>query len=423
MKTNFSKIIQSAARRRDSIIVATLGTAGGTAVLIWASHPAKHIGKLNDFQREAAPAYTALAHGHVLEFLRIGPAYVGSLVLRAPFALIPAVLGGSTRAVYFASALPCILALAVFCAWLGDQPRKGGRVTWGSRISPLACCIINPLVIVALFGGHPEEILGAVLCVAAVTLATKGRAGWAGFLIALAVINKPWALVAVPLVVVLLPAARVKAIAIVGAVCSAVLLPVLALHSGGIASAGVTVGVQTGTIFNPPQLLWWLGPHSWIVGHARIGLVALTAAATALWLQRARGSMRAPDVLLFLAFLLLLRAALDPWNNLYYHIPFLFALMAYEIRRGRMPLVAVVYTFVLLTIVPIEGVPHMSPDLRAAVYLGVILPTLAWLAWRSYWPMGSQQVSRTSAASRVLTSAASGHGAGRLGEVAGSSSL
>ncbi len=45
-------------------------------------------------------------------FVRQGPTYVGSLILRAPFAMVPVIWGGGKRAVYFASALPCMFALA-----------------------------------------------------------------------------------------------------------------------------------------------------------------------------------------------------------------------------------------------------------------------------------------------------------------------
>ena len=47
-------------------------------------------------------------------------------------------------------------------------------------------------------GGHPEDILGAVLCVLSVLLALRGYGKTAGFVLAVAVINKSWALVIVP---------------------------------------------------------------------------------------------------------------------------------------------------------------------------------------------------------------------------------
>lgn len=326
----------------------------------------------------------------------MAPAYVGSLVLRVPAAMVPTVWNASPRAVYFASATPCIIALVAFCTWLAAQPRTNGGITWASRLGPLMLCILNPIFVVALLGGHPEEILGAVLCVAAVVTATRGRAGWAGFLIGLAVVNKSWALVAVPVVLVSLPAGRRRAALIAAATVAVVMIPATALHGGGITDGSVGTGI--GTIFNPPQLLWWFGSHSWIAGHARFLIIAVAICCAAAWWPRARSaSARSSDPLLLLAMVLLLRAALDPWNNLYYHVPFLLALIAYEVRSGRMASLGFIYTFVVLIVVPIGGLPHMSHDLRAAVYACVVLPTFAALAWRLYAPWELREVARSKA--------------------------
>jgi hypothetical protein len=175
-----------------------------------------------------------------------------------------------------------------------------------------------------------------------------------------------------------------------------VLIPIMAAPKNGL-SAGAG-GAQVGTIFNPPQLLWWFGSHSFLAREARPLIVLVAVACASLWwTQRARhrgSSGSLPDALRLLALVMLLRAALDPWNNLYYHVPFLFALMAYEIRAKRMPLLAVGYSFVLLAVVPIRGVPHMSLNLRAAVYAATILPTIVWLAAMLYLPNGwSERIS------------------------------
>jgi hypothetical protein len=83
---------------------------------------------------------------------------------------------------------------------------------------------------------------------------------------------------------------------------------------------------------------------------------------------------------------MLLRAAFDPWNNLYYHLPFLIAFAAYEMQFRRVPVLSLVYTYVLLFLVPVGGVLPMTNDLHAAVYAGVIAPTLAWLVFRVLSP-------------------------------------
>jgi hypothetical protein len=314
------------------------------------------------------------------------------LVLRAPFALIPSAWSAGSRLVYFSTALPCLIAAVAFCTWLAAQPRRGGKIGWGSRINPIVVCIFNPLTLVALLGGHPEEVLGAVLCVGGVALAANGNVGWAGLLIGLAVINKPWALVAVPVALVVMPSDRRRGLLVIAATAGAVMIPITLVRAHGLSagSAGAQLGTQSGTIFNPPQLLWFFGPHSWIVSHARQAIIFISVACAALWWAvraRVRPSRDlGTDALLLLALVLLLRAALDPWDNLYYHVPFLFALVAYEVRSGRMPLLTIMYTFVLLIFVPIGSVPHMSPDLRAAVYAVIVVPTIGFMGAKLYLP-------------------------------------
>src|SRR5437868_14184660 len=62
-------------------IVATLAVAAGVAVLAYIADAPLRSAKINDFYSEAWPAYIALAHGHVVGFLTLGPVYVGSLGL------------------------------------------------------------------------------------------------------------------------------------------------------------------------------------------------------------------------------------------------------------------------------------------------------------------------------------------------------
>jgi hypothetical protein len=374
--------------RPQHAIVAVLASAAAISVTVAAARAAGRAARLNDFYHEAAPSYLALTHGHLLDFARLTPAYGGSLVLRAPFALLTTLWDGSMRSIYLATALPCMLAAVVFCVWLAAQPRRRG-VAWSARIVTLVCCIVNPIVLIVLFGGHPEEVLGAVLCVAAVVCAANGRAEWAGVLLGLAVANKTWALVAVPVVVAALPARRRRALIIAMAIAGTVLLPLVALHTHGLSAT--SNGANVGDIFNPPQLLWWFGDRSWIVRDARPAIVLTSLVLTVVWCVARRNvtlptASRAAQPLLLLALVLLLRAALDPWNNLWYHIPFLFALLAFEVRSGRTPVIMAGYTLALLIVVPVGGVISMSTDLRALVYAAVVLPMIAGLAVKLFLP-------------------------------------
>jgi hypothetical protein len=379
-------LVQILREHPEHVVVAFLASAVAVAMTTAA---ATWYARFNDFYREAAPSYVALMHGHVLGFAPLAPQYGGSLVLRAPFAMLPALWGGSLHAVYFASALPCMLAAVAFSVWLAAQPRRHGA-QWPPRIVAICCVVGNPIVLIVLFTGHPEEVLGAVLCVAAVMLAVTGRAEWAGLLVGLAVANKPWALVAVPVVVAALPARRGRALLLAAASAGAVLLPLAAARAHGFSAAAN--GADVGAVFYPTQLLWWLGRGSWIVREARPGIVLASLLLTLLWWgarRRAPGPAvsRAPDALLLLALVLLLRAALDPQDNLYYHIPFLFALLAFEVRSGRTPLLMGAYTIALLVVV--HGAVPISPDLRAALYTALVLPMIAWLAARIYLPSGA----------------------------------
>ena len=92
------------------------------------------------------------------------------------------------------------------------------------------------------------------------------------------------------------------------------------------------------------------------------------------------------DALLLLSMVTLLRAALDPWNNTYYHVPFVFALLAYEVRRDRPPLVALFYSLALLVVMPVHGPSHLSVGSQAALYAAIVLPTLTWMALRLFVP-------------------------------------
>ena len=110
------------------IFMAIVAVASSLAVLVFITN-AGATSRFNDFYVEAWPAYSALAKGHVLQFFQLGPAYLGSLVLRAPIALIPTIWGGGPKAVFFAAALPCMLVLAGFCVWLSEQPRRRGGIS------------------------------------------------------------------------------------------------------------------------------------------------------------------------------------------------------------------------------------------------------------------------------------------------------
>lgn len=357
-----------------------------------------------DYDNEAAPAYLALVHGHAGEFIAIAPAYVGSLILRAPFALAPSLWGGGELAVFRAVSIPCVLSSVVLGTWLVAQMRAADR----SRLARglvLGLCVASPVVEDALELGHPEELLGAVLCVAAVVAAQRQHASWAGLLLGLAVANKAWALLAIGPVLLALDARRLNALVVATVVAGIVLAPVgLAMLGSGHAPApgGMTA---TGGQFQPWQAWWWLGEHGHVViggdGHAKPGyrtapgwisgithpLIVLLAIPLCLAFLRARRGRAFGDELLLLALLLHLRCVLDPLNNVYYPIPCLYALLAWEALTRREPAVVTLGATTALWLV-LHQLPRydVSPDAQSIAYLALAVPAAAALALRVYAP-------------------------------------
>ena len=377
-----------------------------------------------DYETEAEPALQALRDGQLADFLQLAPAYGGSLILRSPFAVLPNLWGGGDLALFRSMAIPC-LAAAVFLAvvlWHHSRARGTGRVAAGLV---LLLCAANPITLRALEIGHPEELLGAVLCVGAVIAGGAQRPLLAGALLGLAVANKPWAaLAAVPLAVAL-DSARWRAAGAAVVVAAAVLAP-LALYGGAAIEAAAGSARTSGDHFQPWQAWWFVGEHSgpvyglfaekpgyrtppgWVSEVARplVVLVPLLLALVYAAMSRRRAWH---DALLLLALVFLLRCLLDPWNISYYSLPFLLALLAWETHaRVGVPALSIVAT--LLTWVSFEQVPTFaSPDAQAAFYLVWTAPLALALAWRLLDPrrfgLALSRLAETRAGERVRVDA------------------
>ena len=392
------------AARLRSHLPAIAGAALCLAVLAW-------LGLIDfawsDYDLEAAPAFRALLEGRVTDFLAASPSYGGSMVLRAPFAAAPAVWGGGELAAFRAGSLVCLVAVAVLGVWLVAQMRALGRpVLW--RAVVLGACAASPIALRALEIGHPEELLGGTLCVAAVLAAGRRRAGWAAVLLGLAIATKAWGVLAIGPVLLLVDGQRLRTLAVAAGVCAAVLAPLVAAHPRSF-TAKAQDAARTGTLFEAQQAWWFLGEErsrvrggerefkrfapAWIerVTHPLIALLALPLTAL-LWRVR-RGRVGPGDALLLLALLLHLRCLLDTWNVVYYAAPLLLAVAAWEALYARR---APVFSLLgaLAVWISFEELPgRRTLDAQAAVYLAWAIPAAVLLAVRIYGPRTSVQPS------------------------------
>jgi hypothetical protein len=353
---------------------------GGAIAMAW-SHTWQV--KIDDYGAEAMGPLTALLHGHLTTFLRTAPSYGPSLELRAPFALLASLAHGTELLVYRFSALPCLFALGALGVWIAPRLRAAGR-GWFAILLTVAICVANPVTYYAMAIGHPEEVLGAVLCVAAVIVAQRGNAVWAGVLLGLAIANKEWGLVAIGPVLLALPGGRLRALGAAVGVCAITLGPLaIASHSISVASSRITVN-DSSSYFYPQQIWWFFGtpghwlpsmrgelmpgfrlPPSWLQGRAHLLIVWIGLPLTLLAVHR---RLPREHALALLALLLLLRCMLDPWDLIYYPLPFIVALLCWETlacRRAPLgALVATVATWLIFEVVPL----YVSANGRALAF-------------------------------------------------------
>lgn len=374
----------------------------------------------NDYETEARPAVEALVHNHFTDFLRLAPIYGGSLLERAPFALVPGLWGGGELAVYRMLALPCLLAAAALGLWLVLRMRSNGSSTLAQAVA-LGLCVANPLTLTALEIGHPEELMGGVLCVAAVLLASRGRPALAGLALGLAIANKEWALVAIGPVLLALPARRMLCASLAGAVSVALVAPFLLVGASVLSSGVHGVTSAPTAIFQPWQVWWFFAHHgpavhglfgalkpgyrsapAWIgtISHPLV-LAAAAALSLPLWLgartrerPRRRNVLSETDALLLLSVVLLARCMLDTWDNVYYPLPFVLALLFWEALSFRRPALLALLSAIAVWANCSWMPSFASADAQAAFFLVWTLPLMLGLCVRLYRPL---QLSRLAA--------------------------
>jgi hypothetical protein len=308
-----------------------------------------------DFYLEAYPAYAALFDGHFGLFLDLLPGYSGfTVVVGAPAALLTDLFGGMETMVYRLTCVPGLLALSAVGVAIAGPLRAAGNRAWPVF---LICAAGGALTLQTLNYGHPEDLLATAAAVGAVLAARGGRVTWASVLIVVAVVAKQWAVLAILPAAMAAPRGGLR-IAIAGVAGTAVLLG-LQTQLGG--SEGHGTITNTGVLFHPHQLFWPLGlpapaefvadgygPRvgpTWLSPLTRPLIVGSGIAVALIWWLRSGRERNLDDVLGVLALIFLLRCMLDPWDNVYYHLPLVVALAAWDARRGRsLPVSAVAVT-------------------------------------------------------------------------------
>jgi hypothetical protein len=387
------------------------GLAAGTLTLLFAQLALGSTSR-TDYSIEAQPAFDALRSGHVGQFLDLAPAYGGAMIMRAPLALLPGLWGGGSLDVYRAVSAPALIALCAFGVWLwGATLDAGGRrrAAWGA----LFLIVLNPLAFMAVATGHSEEILVGLACIAAALAACRGHTMLAAVLFGVAVAAKPWAIVAVGPLLLVVETGRVRFLAVAGAVGAAILAPII-LHGGTSVHTTASIARSTGDLANPWQVWWFFGDHAgpvhrtlgrvfhdyrtepvWVTRSSHPLVVAVPLAICLLRFRVLRGRPR-HDVLLLLAALFMTRCLLDTWNHHYYALPAVLALAMWEVvALGRGPVAA--FALTTLSFVSIVIVPGLATaDVEAVLYLLWAVPFTVALLIRAFAPERWPAIARRS---------------------------
>jgi hypothetical protein len=379
----------------------------GAGLVLYIGTPTEDV-YWSDFNDEAWPAFERLIAGDVSGFLSLSPlGYGGSMVVRAPLGMVSGWLGFEQPGLYRMISLPCILALTALAVYLTARSRAAHPESrWWLLVLGLVGA--SPLAWQAVWYGHSEELLTTALAVGAVLAALRDRTILAGLMLGVAIACKQWAVIAVLPTVLAAPGQRGRLLAIAGGTGAALLAPILLADPGSFAAAQKGV-VSSAQWFRPRQLWWPLGASpppgpdvpegaaitpGWLAPIAKPLIVGLTLPLSALWAYRRRGPRT--DALLLLALLLLMRCMLDPWNVIYYHLPLVAALVAWEVLDGRrIPMLSLLTTgAVWLTFATYRAAYTDGPWLAYMVWT---LPLAAHLAWRLYRP-ALPRLARTAAA-------------------------
>ena len=373
---------------------------------------------------DAGPPIEAIARGDLNGFFAEQPPMGSfSLLVRAPFAAAVKASGVEHNSLwmYRAGAFACLLALALLAVWTMAAMLRRGRPRLTAFLVP-AALLAGPLTYAALKYGHPEELLGAALCVSGVLAAGRGRSLWAGLLLGCAIATKQWAILAVPVAMVAAPRGRVRVPAFAAGAAGLLTLPMLLADPSRFWLAQKSVGIAT-TFTNTVTAsnVWFVFAHgstgptqtpdgvqvltqyslSDTLGHVTHPLVVVLAlAAIAAYAVRRRGAdgVHHEEALQLLALVFLVRCVFDPLTYSYHHAPFLVALLVYEGLRRKVPVMSGFAVAALLAMTYVVA-PMRDAVLLNVFYLAWSLPLLAALAVATLAP---ERADRLAARVRAL---------------------
>ena len=385
------------------VVTKALLYAAGTAIVLLFFSAAITAEPGLDYFIDAGTPIDALARGDWREFYANQPLMGSfSLFLRAPF--VAAVYHQSASMVYVIGSRAdhrsrCSRSRRGCCGGCSARAARRPSARWSAP-----SLILSPLSVRAIHWGHPEELLGAALCVAAVIVASRGKGVLAGLLLGCAITTKQWAvLAALPAFVATPGPARVKLVVASVLTALAFTAPMVAGNSdrffqiqraagsadpqyvldGGKGSGLPGSHVTPTNVYLPFAFTYQHERGTIYLQDERIGrlshpLIILLAIPLTLLLWR-RGRPGVREALQLLALLFLARCVLDPMSLDYYHVPFLVALGAAAAfgtaRDARLALYATAGLAIAFA-VPIYSMYELSRDAYAknAVYLACRAP-------------------------------------------------
>lgn len=309
----------------------------------------------------AAPGIEYLLHGNLWGYVSHQPVIgLTSILLRLPLAGLASALGSGSLRVYQFGALACLLPLAAYAAWLISRPWLTNQQRT-LRTATMVIVIAGPIIRNAVASGHPEGVVAGVLAVAAVVLATRGRARWAGVVLGSAIAAKEWAVIGAVPVLIALPERRREVIFAAGV--SGFLFAGVAWLADPAALLRALHGEGAARFINPLSLPWLFSSKLYLPHHqvtpARVmplglrrtdvTLVAICIAGffTAFWYRRSCRQGKSIHPLAMLALLGALRCVCDSTHEMYYYAAALIPVAAWEATANRPPAVTILISLVV----------------------------------------------------------------------------